>query len=296
MALFDQYAWDGTVNSCPRLTPAQEALVRAAVPGGAGVVAVPAESGGGTGAAFPLFVRVAGRAGERTVLLRVDRFPPAASKPRPPSSPSWAAWGCRCPGCSRGRRPTRRTPTRGPVSVLSVLDGTDLQRLERGGAAGGAGAARRGPVRRRGPPPRGDGGGAVHGRGAPRGLAGGAELEAMQRHRRAVAGDGRVRRGPRAPDAGRRQQPGRWSSPTATTTRPTSSPPADTSPTIVDFALARFEDPYYGFAEYLDVRPAPVPPGRRDRAPPGGARGDRRAAGAYGWRSAASGRSGGRSR
>jgi aminoglycoside phosphotransferase (APT) family kinase protein len=254
---FDQYTWDGTVEARPRLTPTQEALVRTAAPGSTGIVAVRPRRRWDGRTAYPLFVRVARPAGETTVLLRVDRFR-GGVEAEAAVLPVLGRLGLPVPRLLAGPAADRAHPDRGPVSVLSVLDGTDAQRLAAGASAGelealGAvvfdGVARlravTAAVRAAAPPIP-----AVT-------LA--AELDAI-----------RARGGPWPAAAAFREALDRLM-PAAAAAAAESAlvfSNGDYNPAnflaaggrlagIVDFAQARFEDPLYGFAKYwtYDLRP-----------------------------------------
>jgi hypothetical protein len=253
-ALFDQYAWDGTADPCPRLTPAQEALVRAAVPGGVGVVAVRPSRRWDGRAAFPLFVRVAGRAGERTVLLRVDRFR-GGVEAEASVLPILGRLGLPVPRLLAGPAADPAHPGRGPASVLSVLDGTDLQRLSE--AAAPEELEPLGAVLF-------DGVARLHGAtAAVRAAVPALPTVSLAAELAAI----RARGGPWPATAAFGAALERLT-PAAAAAGPLVFSNGDYNPAnflaagrrltgIVDFALARFEDPYYGFAKYwtYDLRP-----------------------------------------
>jgi aminoglycoside phosphotransferase len=127
---FDQYVpWDGVVDPGRPLTSFQAAFVAACFPSEHLVDARPSARYFGPG--HPIWLRLLGPAGERTVLLRMDSFR-GGVETEAALLPVLARAGLPVPELLAGPATDPERPNAGPMTVISPLPGRDLQASARG--------------------------------------------------------------------------------------------------------------------------------------------------------------------
>jgi aminoglycoside phosphotransferase len=126
--VFDQYSWDGTVDPARPLSRFQEGLILSALPNGARIVQARPYTRWDGRSTFPLFVRVRLANREDTVLLRMARHRHGVET-EAMVLPALNRLGLPVPQVLAGPVTDPAAPDQGAMTVLTILPGTDLQQL-----------------------------------------------------------------------------------------------------------------------------------------------------------------------